>query len=287
MYPLHARELFDALRLREALVPALYTAHREAVDTGVVPVHPVYYHFPALEEAYAFDHQYMFTRHVLVAPVTRVGGGAAAAVSVWLPPGEWVAWDGSFAVAGPAVDTRAYTPAQVPAFVPAMTLLPLKRGPAGGAKGGAGAATPDVAWALWLNGGAPAGSGSGALYEDDGVSLGWRAGAGHSALTRAAANASGAGLQFRCAPAEGGFPGMAATRRLSVQVRAGAAWAGRVASVAVNGVPVPRAPAAVPGWWVQTNKSLSGLSSPLFSLNVELGEVRLAEGAVVSVVLQQ
>ena len=284
LFTSHARELFDALRLREALSPVLYSAYRDSVDTGVVPVHPVYYHFPAMEDAYAHEHQFMFTRHVLVAPVTRMAGlaGGTVRASAWLPPGVWVAWDGSRSVAGPAVEAREYAPAEVPAFVPAFTLLPLKRGPfVGGPRAATGAATPDLVWTLWLPGGG-VGEGAGSVYEDDGVSLGWRHGVGNSAVTGAAANASAGSLDFRCYPTVGAFPGMAASRGLSLQVRGGAAWGRRVSSVAVDGQPVPQGPA---GWWVQTNASLSGLLEPLGALTVILGERSVYKGVSVTIEL--
>jgi len=288
LYTFHARELFDALRLREALSPALYTAYRESVDTGVVPVHPVYFHFPALEAAYLYDHQYMFTRHLLVAPITAMGGGRNVSKDVWIPPGSWVAWDGSRSVEGPRVDTALYAPSQVPAFAPAFTLLPLKRGLFVGPQAATEFPTPDLVWTAWL-GAALEGGGGGAVYEDDGVSLDWRYGVGNSALTTAVINASqnGARLDFVVLPVVGSFPEMGAGRDVSLQVRGGAAWGRRVSTVAVNGAPAPNSPSAVPGWWVETDALQSGLLSPLFALNIRMGNVRSAEGAKVVVALQQ
>ncbi len=288
LYQHHSRELFDALRLREALTPALYTAHRESIDSGIVPVHPVYYHCPALEDAYQHDHQYMFTRHVLVSPITLLTGspGASVPLAAWLPPGQWVAWDGSRTIAGPALDAgAAYSAGQVPAFVPLLTLLPLKRGPfTGSPRAATGWPTPDLQWTLWVGAG-QAGAGSGEVYEDDGATLAWRAGAGASAVTRATANASAEGLEFAVLPVEGGFPGMEGARGVSLQVRGGAAWGGRVQGVAVNGQAVPASATQVPGWWVQVEEASSGLLLPLGSLNVNVGQVRGAEGVRVSIAL--
>ena len=266
----------------------LYTAYRESIDTGIVPVHPVYYHYPTLEDAFRFEHQYMFTRHLLAAPITRCSGGNSSSVSasVWLPPGQWVTWDGARSLTGPLVDTAAFAPSQVPVFAPAFTLLPLKRGPFSGPKAATGFPTPDLQWTLWL-GGALEGWGSGELYEDDGVSLDWRYGVGNSATTRALANASASGtrLDFAALPAEGSFPGMLGARGVAVQVRGGQSWGTRVLAVTLNGAPVPQSPSAVPGWFVEAEDR--GLLFPSFALNVNLGTVQAAEGARVAVVLSK
>lgn len=305
MYTYHSAELFDALRLREALSPTLYTAHRDSIDSGVVPVHPTYYHFPTLEPAYQFEHQYMFTSHILVAPITTISSGGSGnppiSPSVWIPPGLWVAWDGSRSVTGPVVDSsQAYTAAQIPAFVPHFTLLPLKGGAfTGSPRTATGFPTPDLQWTLWLgdsSGRDITTSGSGEVYEDDGVSLDWRYGVGNFARTQAQASVSGNGtrLDFSMAPVEGSFPGMGVERGVSLQVRGGVGWGGRVVGVFINGQPLPGPTPPPPsgsgggvGWWVQqVGDEGTGLLLPLLSLNVHAGSIRVAEGVQVSVSLK-
>src|SRR5690242_821142 len=44
----------DAYRLRYSLIPYIYTAAREAYDTGISMLHPMYYDYPEAPEAYDF-----------------------------------------------------------------------------------------------------------------------------------------------------------------------------------------------------------------------------------------
>ena len=61
------------LRLREALVPYLYTLAREAHDTGLPIVRALYLHWPRRAAAYRHPTQYTLGRDVLVAPVAAPG----------------------------------------------------------------------------------------------------------------------------------------------------------------------------------------------------------------------
>jgi hypothetical protein len=63
-----------ALQMRERLLPYIYTAHRQLFDTGVGIMQPLYYHYPALDEAYRMNRtdnaEYFFGNDILVAPIT-------------------------------------------------------------------------------------------------------------------------------------------------------------------------------------------------------------------------
>jgi alpha-glucosidase (family GH31 glycosyl hydrolase) len=72
-FPFPAFESMRAFfRLRARLVPYLSDAWRGAYESGVVPVHPLYYDFPALDGAYGEGalHQYKFGERMWVAPIT-------------------------------------------------------------------------------------------------------------------------------------------------------------------------------------------------------------------------
>ena len=45
-------QMRDAMRLRNALKPYLYTSAHSFYETGVAPVHPLYYEFPADEQVH-------------------------------------------------------------------------------------------------------------------------------------------------------------------------------------------------------------------------------------------
>ena len=81
----------DAFHLRYALIPYIYTAAREAHDTGISMCRPMYYDSPKIEEAYTYDNQYMFGNDLLVAPVTSPMDGYSLFVmeELWLPEGDW------------------------------------------------------------------------------------------------------------------------------------------------------------------------------------------------------
>ena len=53
----HARAMREAVHLRYSLLPYLYTAARQAYDTGLSMLRPMYYDWPEAEEAYRFADQ--------------------------------------------------------------------------------------------------------------------------------------------------------------------------------------------------------------------------------------
>ena len=61
----------EAVKLRYALFPYIYTMARETYDTGVSLCRPLYYDYPEDDEAYAFENEYMFGNDILVAPITE------------------------------------------------------------------------------------------------------------------------------------------------------------------------------------------------------------------------
>ena len=67
------------LRLRESLVPYLYTLARQAYDTGLPLARAMYLEWPKRREAYRFDRQYMLGGELLAAPVGEAGRSGAQA----------------------------------------------------------------------------------------------------------------------------------------------------------------------------------------------------------------
>ena len=112
----------DFLRLRESLVPYLYTLAREAHDTGIPMVRPLYLQSPRRPEAYDHPSEYMLGRDVLVAPVAAPGDPAS--VDVWFPPGRWVDWFTGEAFTGPATKKLSVPLDRMPVFVRAGGVVP-------------------------------------------------------------------------------------------------------------------------------------------------------------------
>ena len=114
----------DFLRLRESLVPFMYSLARQAHDTGVTMVRPLYLHWPRRGAAYRHPSQYTLGRDVLVAPVAAPG--EPAEVEVWFPPGRWVDWFTGERHRGPAVKRLAVPLERMPVFVRAGGIVPMQ-----------------------------------------------------------------------------------------------------------------------------------------------------------------
>lgn len=124
-----------SMRTREELLPYIYTAVRDAFDTGVTLLRPMYYEFPTFSRAYGADAtgafaQYFFgSADLFVAPVVvQSDATTMATTSVWLPPGQWYERDTAVvhtgAADGSSVLTKAYPLNEVPVFVRAGAMIP-------------------------------------------------------------------------------------------------------------------------------------------------------------------
>jgi alpha-glucosidase (family GH31 glycosyl hydrolase) len=110
------------LRLRESLVPYLYTLASVARDSGVPLVRPLYLQWPRQGEAYQHPSEYTLGRDVLVAPVTSPGDPADA--DVWFPPGTWIDWFTGERHRGGATETLSVPLERMPVFVRAGGIVP-------------------------------------------------------------------------------------------------------------------------------------------------------------------
>lgn len=82
--------LLDCVNLRYQLMPYIYTAARQAYDTGVSICRPLYYEWPEENEAYRQEGEYMFGDDILVSPVvTEADEEELCFHKTWLPEGAW------------------------------------------------------------------------------------------------------------------------------------------------------------------------------------------------------
>ena len=213
-------------RLRARLVPYLYTAQRSAYATGLVPVHALYYDFPAPHSgAYTEPglHQYAFGPSMWVAPVTvpaAPGAAGLASVNIWFPPGPWFEW-GSWQVhhggdsgGGGAVYPRAFALEETPVFSPPGAIIPLSGDLEEGssAVGSAVRVPSSITFyvlppppGLHLRPSAPPIRYTSQLYDDDGVSTAYTAGGYAWSTTACAWARSSAGLDsVECSVDQGG-----------------------------------------------------------------------------------
>jgi len=271
-------------RFRARLVPYLSDAWRGAYESGVVPVHPLYYDFPALDGAYGEGalHQYKFGERMWVAPITAPAPAEPAAAglapaTIWFPPGEWIEWFSWQAHAAPPAGAsydRRFSIEETPIFSRPGTIVPLRT--LDGTRGGVGTAVdvPD-ALTLWvlppgpaaaLAAGAPPLAFAARIYDDDGVSTAyaeadaWAATAVRCEWARAAAAAAPAKGAPAAAAAAAASDSVTCTisppaGRLFAEFPARRAWTLRFigtwppASVALNGAPVALDGVAAPDAW--------------------------------------
>lgn len=110
------------LRLREALVPYTYTMARQANQTGLTIVRPMYLDYPTQDAAYSATGEYMYGDNLLVAPITSASGS----VSVWVPPGAWTDYFTGATYSGPATVTMTAPLNRMPVLVKAGGLVPTR-----------------------------------------------------------------------------------------------------------------------------------------------------------------
>ena len=77
----------DAIDLRYALLPYIYSYERLGTEGDVGLVRPLFWEFPHDPESAAQDTEWMFGDSLLVSPVVTKG---ATFQPVYLPPGEWI-----------------------------------------------------------------------------------------------------------------------------------------------------------------------------------------------------
>jgi Glycosyl hydrolases family 31/Domain of unknown function (DUF5110) len=202
-YPQRANRIAAGfLRLRESLIPYLYTAARQAYDAGLPMARPMYLGWPGADAAYRFDSQYMLGDELLVAPVAKPG--LQPRKTVWLPPGEWVDIFTGQAYAGGHTKTFSVPLDRIPVFARAGSIVP--RQPEA-SRGVSGQIDP---LALDVYAGADGGFD---LYEDANDGLAYRQGE----FARTDLRWSDAATALTIAAARGAYPGMKSARRYVVR----------------------------------------------------------------------
>ena len=213
------QQLLQTVKLRYALMPYIYTAARQAYDTGVSICRPLYYEWPEDNNAYLFEDEYMFGDDILVAPiVTEAGADGLTARRTWLPEGRWFDVCRNQVVNGNRILTDRYTMEEIPYFYRAGSVI---------------VNYPPV---MNLNKRperlilkvVPGADGETSLYEDENDTEGYKQGA------YTTKRISHQGSQLTIHPREGRFPGMPGSRSYTVEFLAQQ----RPSAVLVNGQPV-------------------------------------------------
>lgn len=160
----------DALQLRHALIPYLYTMSWLNETGARSLVRPMYHDYPERDEAYDCPQQYLFGTDFIVAPYTEPLNRKTglASQTVWLPPGDWFHFLSGQPYSGDTRHTLFGRLDDIPVFVRAGAIIPL-----GPKVGWGGVENPDDLH-LHVYAGA---DGRFVLFEDDGVSMAYRDGA--------------------------------------------------------------------------------------------------------------
>ncbi|HWA64878.1 MAG TPA: TIM-barrel domain-containing protein [Mycobacteriales bacterium] len=206
-YPQPARRAAaDALRLREQLVPYLYTVAREAYDSGLPIDRALYLSWPNAPAAYRHPGEYTVGSDVLVRPVSAAGDPAQA--TVWFPPGRWVDYFSGRTFTGPSTRRLSVPLDRIPIFVrdgaTIVTQPPATHTPEG----------PRDRLVLTTYGGA---EWSTSLYDDAGSGFGYQHGA--YTWTPVTHDVVGRRQSLTIGPAEGGFTGELGHRAWTVEFR--------------------------------------------------------------------
>jgi alpha-glucosidase (family GH31 glycosyl hydrolase) len=160
----------DAMQLRHALIPYLYTLSWQNATGDVPPIRPMYYDYPEDEAAYWCPQQYLFGSQLIAAPfMSPIDPDTRLARQViWLPQGDWIDFASGEYYAGGGWHAVYGRLEDIPLFAKAGAILPL------GPKVGWGGIDNPAALDVHIFAGA---DGRFVLYEDDGNTLAYRDGA--------------------------------------------------------------------------------------------------------------
>lgn len=152
--------ILAAMRLRQQLLPYLYTAAHRHANGGPCLCRPMYHDYPEAEEAYLVPQQYAFGSDLIVAPFTRAADPETqlARQIVWLPEGEWYHFFSGELYAGGRFHCLYGGLQDIPVFARGGSVIPMEE---------AGRVRLRVF----------PGNGVSYLYDDDGEGEAWREGA--------------------------------------------------------------------------------------------------------------
>ncbi|MBK8900357.1 MAG: DUF5110 domain-containing protein [Anaerolineaceae bacterium] len=159
----------EAMQLRHALIPYLYSLSWLNATQHQALIRPMYHDYPTRDEAYLCPQQYTFGPDLIAAPHTTPADPDTqlSRQVVWLPPGTWHHFFTGEQFAGDSWQVQYGRLQDIPLFAKAGAIVPL-----GPKVGWGGLGNPELI-DLHCFAGAP---GEFTLYEDDGESLAYQQG---------------------------------------------------------------------------------------------------------------
>ena len=116
-----------AILQRYELAPYIYTAARQAWETGVSICRPLYYDYPEADEAYdtAFRNEFMLGDQMLIAPITAPMQQGISTLNVWLPAGnDWYEVSTGTLLKGGQTVERSFLLDEYPLYIKAGSIIP-------------------------------------------------------------------------------------------------------------------------------------------------------------------
>ena len=183
----------EAMQLRHAFIPYLYSMAWRAYQTGLSPVLPMYYE-DVSAAAFACPDQYYFGSELVAAPVVKPArrSDGLAQQRVWLPHGAWFNFFTGERHEGGRWHNLQSSLEQIPVFAKAGAIVPM------GPKVGWGGVENPERLDIYLF---PGASNRFELYEDDGETSGYQR--GEYAITGFTLEQEGTRLIFSILPVTG------------------------------------------------------------------------------------
>ncbi len=216
----------EAMQLRHALIPYLYTMTWRCAFESRPLVMPMYYLHAGEEDAYHCPDEYYFGSELIAAPyiTPRDPETRLSRQPMWLPEGEWFDFFSGKRYHGGDWRTFYGGLSDIPVLARAGAIVPLAP-----MSGQFGVALPDELTVVIF----PGADNTFELYEDDGESQAYKRGV--SCVTRMEQTWRPGQLQFHIAPAQGDASVIPAERRYRLVIRG--VCRPDEASVRVNGQP--------------------------------------------------
>lgn len=234
----------EAVDLRYALAPYIYTQSRLTYDTGVSICRPLYYDSPDNNEAYKHGEEYMFGNDILAAPIVEAAGSNGVSTKdIWLPEGKWYEACSGEVLEGNQAYTRSFAQADIPyyykegAIIPNYPKLPHLKN------------RPDNLILLF----APGENGELNYYEDENDNDNYQNGT--YAFTKITQQRDGLNGTFTIYPVEGSFTGMLAERSYDLKLLA----VSQPTEVKVNGVVYTQSQTGESGTWKYDSQTKTAL----------------------------
>ncbi|MCI0552012.1 MAG: DUF5110 domain-containing protein [Anaerolineae bacterium] len=117
----------DAMQLRHALIPYIYSMAWRVHQTGLSLVTPMYYGNMDSDEAFKAKDQYFFGTELLAAPVIKPVNDKTGLTTqkIWFPPGSWFNFFSGEQIKGGTWHTAKAALEDIPVYAKAGAIVPL------------------------------------------------------------------------------------------------------------------------------------------------------------------